>query len=216
MRWRESPRQRSRRMIRWQAREIMSAHQPAPAMSWLVDNATTLYILFGLIAVALVMIWRSNRQNKYLGYAAGAVGMLVVVWLLTLVVPSDSKQLEINVNAMAQAVMDGKVDDLFKHISNDFKYHTLTRDDLYKATQTAIKTHKVDGIGVSRFKVEELSRDKKFARASFVIAGAADAANFIYRGETDFVLEGEAWKVKTMRFYNPVVNQDQEIRLPGI
>ena len=185
-------------------------------MSWLVDNAWTLYILFGLIAVAMVLIWRSNRQNQYLAYAGAAIGLGVLIWILTLLVPSDRRQIESNVHAMGQAVMDGKVDDLFKHISKDFAYHTLTRDDLYKATRTAIERHKVDGIHIANFKVEELSREKKLARASFRISGTADSFSFFYRVETDFVLEGDKWMLKTMRFYNPVANQDQELRLPGI
>src|SRR5262249_39762883 len=153
-------------------------------MSWLVDNAWTLYILFGLIAVAMGLIWHNNRQNKYLAYAGIVMSLGVTVWVVTVFVPTDRKQIEANVHAMRQAVLDGKVDDLFKHISKDFTYHTLTRDDLYKATRAAIERHKVDGIHFSKFKIEELSREKKIARASFNISGNADTFNFFYRVET--------------------------------
>src|SRR5258705_432852 len=103
-------------------------------MSWLVDNATTLSILFGLVAVALVLIWRSTGQNKYLGYAAGAIALIGLIWLLAWFVPTDSKQLRKNVDAMADAVIAGNVDDLFKHISKDFSYEfggqKMTREQL--------------------------------------------------------------------------------------
>src|SRR5438067_1594600 len=111
-------------------------------MSWFVDNAITLYILLALIAAALLMIWRSNRQNKYLGYAAGAVVLILLIFLLSFFYVSDAKQLRINVDAMAKGVVDGKVDDLFKHISDDFVYdpknQKLTRDQLYELARGVI------------------------------------------------------------------------------
>src|SRR5438094_9394520 len=103
-------------------------------MAWFVDNANTLYVLFGLIAAAFLIMWRSYQWRKeFLGYAAGALAIMGVIWLLTLFVPTDRKQLESNVHAMANAVVAGKVDDLFKHISKDFNYHEMTRDKLYAA-----------------------------------------------------------------------------------
>ena len=89
-------------------------------MSWIVDNATTLYILFALLGVAMMLIWRSNRQNKYLASAGGAVVLIALIWLLKQFHASDAMQLENNVHAMFQAVTDGRIDDLFKHISKDF------------------------------------------------------------------------------------------------
>ncbi len=185
-------------------------------MSWLVDNTNTICILLGLIAAALVATWRFNQRVKFLGYAVGVLVLLVLFWLATRIIETDSKQLEKSVGAMAQAVMDGKVDDLFKHISKDFVYKEMTRDMLYAAARKSIESHRVKNIRISKFRMEEPILAKKSARTSFLISGSAVDFDFFYRVETDFVWEGDTWKLKTMRFYNPVVNQDQEIRLPGI
>lgn len=184
-------------------------------MAWLADNATPICILLAIIAAAFVVTWRFNQRVKFLGYAAGVLALLVAFWLATRFIDSDSKQLEKNVRAMAQAVMDGKMDDLFKHISKDFTYNEMTREMLYEASRRSIEGHRVADIHITKFRAEPL-RGNNTARASFNISGTAADASFFYRVETDFVLEGEAWKLKTMRFYNPVVNQDKEIRLPGI
>ncbi|MBI3821250.1 MAG: hypothetical protein HY289_01055 [Planctomycetes bacterium] len=185
-------------------------------MSWLLDNTMTFSILFGIIAAALVYAWYSTRRNVYLYGAGSAIALIVLLWALTRLIVTDARQLEDNVHAMAEAVMAGKTDDLFKHVSKDFRYHETTRDELNARARKQIEGRKVADIRITKFKVEEVSREKKFARTSFLASGSGEGFQFLYRVETDFILEGDAWKLKTMRFYNPLVNQDQEIRLPGI
>src|SRR5262245_1641826 len=124
-------------------------------MDWIVDNATKFYIFLGLIALALVLIWRNNRQNKYLGYAVGVLVAMGLIWLLRQFYASDSMQLNQIVEAMAQGVIDCKPDDVFKHVSKDFAYKGLTRDMLYKATQKSIESHEVTRIKITSFKVED-------------------------------------------------------------
>ncbi len=191
-------------------------------MSWLVDNATTLSILLGLIAAALVMIWRTNRQNKYLGYAAGTIALIGLIWLLVLVVPSDRKQLRSNVDAMAEAVVAGKVDDLFKHIANDFRYEfggqKMTRDYLYEAARQSIKRGQVGSIGISQFTYEKVSRADRSARVKFKVTpfDAAGGPMPPFVTQADFVLEGEQWKLKTVEFYKSFVNTNEKIGIPGL
>jgi hypothetical protein len=184
-------------------------------MSWLTDNATTLYILLGLIAVALFMIWRSNRQNKYLGYAAGALLLIGLIWVLSRFHITDSKQLEMNIHAMANAVVDGKMDDLFKHVSNDFVWKGQTRDMLYKAIRRAVEEHQVKNVRITSFEIKEVSRAKKFAKTSFLVTATANR-EIMFRTEAHFVLEGDQWGLKTMRFFPAIGGQDQEIDLPGL
>src|SRR5262249_34980129 len=141
-----------------------------PPMSWLVDNANSLYLLLGIIAAALVLAWRFNQRAKFLGYAAGVLVLMGLVWLLTHFVPSDRRQLEMNVNAMAEAVIAGKMDDLFQHISRDFRYKDMTRDMLFGRAKAAVEAYKVRAVKITKFKVEELDRTKKFARTSFRVS----------------------------------------------
>ena len=185
-------------------------------MSWLVDNANLLYIVLGVIAAALVLVWWNNRQAKYLGFAAGVLVLIGLLWLLTCFHISDSVQLKNNVDAMAQAVRDGKVDDLFKHVSKDFRYKEMDREMVYVLAQGVMKANKINAVRVSNFKVLELSRENKLAKTWFRVNAEGDGGQQIFVTEADFVLEGDHWKLKAMRFYNPVVNQDREIDIPGL
>jgi hypothetical protein len=189
-------------------------------MSWFVDNAATLYILFGLVAAGLVVAWRFNQRVKFLGYAAGVLAVMGLLWLLSLFVPTDRKQLRDNVDAMAKAVIDGNVDDLFKHISKDFRYESgaqkLTRDQLYEAARGVIKNRQVGGINITRFKVESVSRADKNARVKFGVNAYDTKGAVIGRFDVDghFELEGEHWKLKSVDFYQ--FNSTEKMGIPGL
>jgi len=187
-------------------------------MSWLADNATTLYVLLAILAAGLVVAWRFNEQGKFLIGAFGVLLVLVLVWLLANYVPSDRKQLEDNVHAMADAVVDGKVDDLMRHVSKDFKYKDMTRERLSTLAQQSVKANRVREVRITKFEVSELSRANKVAKTSFRVTvwGEGQAQPYMFTTQADFALEGEQWKLMTMRFYNPLVDQDREIDLPGI
>jgi hypothetical protein len=187
-------------------------------MSWLADNAKTLYVLLAIIAGGLVVAWRFNQQPKFLLYAAGALVALALLWLAVNTLPSDPKQLEDNVLAMANAFVEGKVDELFTHVSKEFNYKGMTRDRLYELAQRSKRDNRVSDVKISSFKIDEISRGNKLAKTRFRVSawGAGSDQPYIFVTQADFVLEGEQWKLKTMRFYNPFVNQDQEIDLPGI
>lgn len=187
-------------------------------MSWLADNATAIYILLAIIAAGLVVVWRFNQQLKYLIYAGGVLVFLVLTWLVVTNVPSDRQQLEGNVHAMANAVVDGKVNELLNHVSKDFKYKGLTREKLGELAQQSVQNNKVREVRITNFNLVELSRTTKIAKTSFrVSAWSADIDQpYMFMTQADFVLEGEQWKLTTLRFYNPLVNQDQEMDLPGV
>jgi hypothetical protein len=183
-------------------------------MSWLIDNATGFCILLGIIAAGLVVVWRFNGRVKYLGYAAGVLVIAGLIWLLTLFIPTDSRQMETNVHEMARAVEEGKIEDLIKHVSKDFRYEQMTREDLRARAQDAIKRHAVTNIRISRFDAQ-VSPEKRTAKTTFLVAATADR-DILVRAEADFVLEGDQWKLKTVQFYSPIGNKDQPIRLPGL
>jgi hypothetical protein len=182
-------------------------------MSWLVDNANALYILGLIIAAALVVTWRFNQRAKFLGLAVIPLLVMGLIFLLTRFVISDSKQLEINVHAMADAVVAGKVDELFKHVSKDFRYKHFDRELLYAAAKLNVAEHRVRGIAIRSFRVEEVSRANRFAKTSFLMRAEAEK-EILFRVETDFVLENDQWLLKTMRVYPP--QGGDEIDLPGL
>jgi hypothetical protein len=187
-------------------------------MSWLIDNATGIYLLLLVIAAGFVVAWRFNQRVKFLGFAAMALVVLGLFWLMTRFVTTDAKQIENNVRAMAQAVEAGKMDDLFKHVSNDFAYKGMTREMLYQAARKSIEGNKVREVRITRFEVEEISHAKKLAKVRFGVTAFAAAMDqpFPFVTRAEFALEGDQWKLKTMRFFKTFVNTDEELDVLSI
>lgn len=187
-------------------------------MNWLVQNAGVLYTLLAIVAAGFVVAWRFNQRAAYLGYAAATLGVLAALWLAIRFIPSDRRQIENNVHAMTDAIVAGKVDDLFKHVASDFNYKGLSRTGLYEVARQSMQANRVREIRITAFSIEEVSHTTKSAKARFRVSVWADDYEqpFVFVTQADFKLDGSAWKLKTMRFYNPFVDQDKEIDLPGI
>jgi energy-coupling factor transporter transmembrane protein EcfT len=185
-------------------------------MDWLIDSANTLYILLAICIAGLVVVWRFNQRVKFLFFAGIPLLLILLLFLVTQLFTSDSKQLEENVNEMAAAVQQGKVEELFKHISKDFNYKGMTRDVLHEFAAKSIQRNQIKDIAIRNFKAEVI-RPQKLAKTRFLVkATGANNELHPFVTEADFVLEGERWMLKTVRFYNPLVNQDQEIGVPGL
>jgi hypothetical protein len=144
--------------------------------------------------------------------------VLALVWFAANYLPSDRKQLEDNVHAMANAIIAGKMDELFAHVSEDFQYKAMTREKLHALAQQSIRRNQVREVRISKFEVTELSPSQKVAKTSFRVTVWTEGHGqpYLFTTQADFRLEGERWKLITMRFYNLLVDQDREIALPGI
>jgi len=182
-------------------------------LDWLVDNANVVYILLGLIVLALAVSWWLNRRVRTLVIAAAVIALMGLFWLLTLVIPTDRKQLQANLWAMRQAVLDRKADDLIKHWAKDFRFQGRGREDLARAVAAAASQFKVDNINLWEFDVKSVEDDK--AEIWFrCAANSTDGGKFFAICKANFVKEGEQWKLQRAAFFQPIANTDQEIALP--
>lgn len=182
-------------------------------LDWFVDNANVVYIVLGLIVLALAVSWWLNRRVRTLVIAAGIIALAAVFWLLTILIPTDRKQIQANLWAMRQAVLDRKADDLIKHWAKDFRFQGRSRDDLARAIAAAASQFKVDNINLWEFDVKSLEDDK--AEIWFrCVANAKDGGTFLAICKANFVKEGELWKLQRAAFFQPIANTDQEIALP--
>jgi hypothetical protein len=183
---------------------------------WVVDHAGLLYFLLGVALLALAAAWWLNRERKYLIALGVPAGLLVLVWLLTLVIVTDRQQLRRNIEDMAQAVNDNRPANIVRHLARDFSYQGVTRESAEAAIGNAIRDSGVTFVQVWNFDVEELSRPEGKARIAFLtradLRGGQATAPLWCRA--DFVLEDGQWRLKGFNFYNGFVNTDQPIQIP--
>jgi hypothetical protein len=169
-------------------------------MYWLIDNAHLWYILFGIVALGFAAGWWLNRKPKYLLGVAVAIALIGLVWLLALLIVTDRKQLELNVHAMAEAVVQGKKEVLLKFLTDDFSFKGQTRGEAIDEAIREVKAFKVSEIAILQFDVEEWKEQsaKVYVRAR-VRHGAGDApVPVVFRGV--FVKDKGQWKLKSASY----------------
>jgi len=182
-------------------------------LAWPIDNANIIYLLLGLIVLALAATWYLNRRVKTLVLIAGAIALAIAFWLLTLIVPTDRKQIVDNVWAMRRAVLDRRPSDLARHWSRDFAFRNLSGSELARDVADKAAKFKVNDIHLWDFDIKSVTDDK--AEVWFRCrAGESGGGLLLALCKADFVKESDAWKLQRIRFFNAVANTDQEIALP--
>lgn len=181
-------------------------------LAWIADQANVLYFVLGVAVLLLLAIGWRTRRAKYWGYAAGAAGLLLLVYLLTKLVVTDRQQIALNLDAMRQATIDAKPDALFAHISKDFRYGHKTRDELYQRVANAIKANKVKGIQI---RSQQVTVNGDAGEVLFNFTAEPDGGSpFTASAKTKFVREGGQWKLIELVFFRLGTTERQFV--PGI
>lgn len=178
---------------------------------WLVDHATLLYVLLGLAAIGLAAGWWHTRKPPLLIALYVTLGLIVLLWLLTLVIVSDRMRLRRAIEEMADAIGKKEPANIVKHLANDFQFGTVTRNNAGPRLARAIALYQLQDIYTWDFDFEKLDRERRSARVAFrarvTHAGRLDM--FLCRAE--FVLEGEQWLLQSFNVYNPFVDTDRPL-----
>ena len=177
-------------------------------MSWLVDHVNILYILLGIAALGLLTAGWVTRRVKFFLHAAIPLTLIGLVWLLTQLIVTDSKQIELDVHAMKDAVLRRDADALMSHVSEDFRYEGVNKAMLGAGMKKTLEMHNVTEIHITQFEIKELSREKRHAKADFLVR--VDSGNdMVFFGlcVTEFGLEGDQWRLKGIDFFRHPGNQ---------
>jgi hypothetical protein len=173
-------------------------------MSWLIDNVHVVYLLLGLVALGFVTAWWLNKRVKFLVYAGAVLAMIGVIWLLKtqVLAPTDREQIERNVEEMADGVVRGDVPAVLKHISKDFRYKDMTREQLAAVIEKTRRQLKIVEVKVREVDFEDgVSRAKGSTRVRFkASAFDKDSVLGVVFCIADFTLEDGQWKLKTIEF----------------
>jgi hypothetical protein len=185
-------------------------------LTWLVDNATLLYMLLGIVGILCAVVWWRTRQRPY-AIAVGVVLLLViVVGTLSHFVQTDSMRIEGVVKDMAAGVQAHDLDRVFRHVSDRFTFRGNDKAAFHKKCQGIMDVRNVTAIEVWEFEPREISRERKTARMEFRVKprGNWEGGYAFYRCVADFVLDADGqWRLQTFEVLNPYINERMEI--PG-
>ncbi|MFO0866891.1 MAG: hypothetical protein U0744_20005 [Gemmataceae bacterium] len=178
---------------------------------WLADHASFVYAAIVVAAVAAGLQYWLQRRVKHLAAFAGLFVLLIASWLLFKLVPTDRRQITDNLQTMGKAVLDGDAKLLFRFAASDFVYQRQTGKELYDRIDRTLKQHKVRYLKIWNIEPQPTG-DRAKVEFHFRVDGEGDA-QFLARGQSDFVREQGVWKMKTLAVLPVIGGQEMQVPL---
>src|SRR5215216_2089479 len=99
------------------------------------DPSPTLYLILGILVVILGAIaLRRQRRSDVINFLIPAA-LLLALFLIDQAVESPREQIVSSIREMETATQNKHHADVFKHVSNDFKYKSLDKKQLQDKAQ---------------------------------------------------------------------------------
>jgi hypothetical protein len=186
----------------------------------LSDPTSTMYIAFGAIVVVLgALALRRQKKADVITFAAGAA-LLLVLYLIDITHESPREQVVRKLKEMESATHAKNYDEVFKHISESFKYKSLDKKGLRDKARLA-EQYFPEGVSIwdhGRTNFKEMvdgTIEQEFA------VQPKNNPQFRYQCVGVFKKEPDGeWRLITFRLY-PVVGgseggQREEVTPPGL
>jgi len=184
--------------------------------TFLSDPPRTMYIVFGAMVVILgAMALRRQKKSDVITFVIAAV-LLLVLYLIDRSYESPREQVVRKIQEMGTASQSKKYDDLFKHVSESFKYKNLDKNGLRE--QARIAERYFDGIEAWDYSREDFKPiDDNTVQQGFLVqpknSGNPGFQRYVV---ATFKKEGEEWKLITFALYDPIKKtNDAEQGIPG-
>jgi hypothetical protein len=173
---------------------------------WLADNANVVLLVLVLVAVALgVHFWLTRRGASLIGLV-GVVALMVLVWVLSVVVVTDRKQLVRTVDDVVLRINKQDLPGAFTHFADevqlviDGRSKQLTRGEVLGLARIAFQKGRIEGLVVWDVEVEKVERPH--ATVSFYVRPTNEQG--YARCVAQCVLQGEKdWRVQTLKIDMP-------------
>jgi hypothetical protein len=211
--------------------------------SSLVDNPSPAYLILGVIAIVFALGWwmsmrapshygqdlgmvealKRGRLQRHQVYALGlavVAALLLVVWLISATVVTDSKRIQRAVEEMAAGVHEKNFDKVFAHISDRFNVGHTTKRGLRTLVESYVRRGEISDVVVWGFEPASVSREKREATIEFMVklkGGLLADENIPGRVLATFVLDPDGeWRLQSFQVFQPQTDprSHQSIPLP--
>jgi hypothetical protein len=132
---------------------------------------------------------------------------------------TDREQIMDHLGVMADAASNRDLERVFSHISKDFQHGSMDKAAFRQAAERAMRRHNVRNLRIWELEPGEISRDTRSGKIAFKVKADSDftrGAEF-YLCRAEFVLDPDGqWRMKGFQLFNPFVNTDQPLQIPGL
>lgn len=181
---------------------------------WLIDNAKLVYVALAVVALVLAAIYWRNRRGKHLIALGAIVALVGLFWLLTRLIITDRKQIQQNLFALANTVLEQRP--FGDYLTPEFEFQGLKRDAILAAVPRTVRDHEVTNFHIWEFSIDELSRPEKRAKASFYLRVDSAHGEYPMLCRGTFTLDNEKWRLQNMEIYhyNPLGSSGSPLSVP--
>ncbi len=188
-------------------------------LAWLIDNATVVYVILGLVALAfLVALWMKRKRAYAIGLVV-SVALIALFLLLTFVVPTDRSRIIRAIGEMEQGVKTRDTDRIFAQISDRFRLGGVDKPAFRRFVDGVLRNGQVTEVHAWDFETPEVSRPKRTATIGFQVKprGPLAGEDVPYRCKATFVLDpDDQWRLQTFQVFNPFVDTDKPLQIPEL
>src|ERR1700736_2124348 len=85
---------------------------------WIVDNVWMIVFVLAIVALGFGYAWWLTRRARWLIGSGVSVGLIVLLFVLSLLIVTDQKQIRANIDAMRNAINAGKADEAAKYFDD--------------------------------------------------------------------------------------------------
>jgi hypothetical protein len=183
------------------------------------DWFTPTVVILGLLALALFVAFWTTRNRKYAAGVLALLGLIAVAWLIAHFLPTDRKAIESAIDDMAAGVRNRNPDQVFTHFAKNFRFRSFDNKAFRDWAAGHIRAGTVDDILILGYDKVEISRAAKKADLEFRVKpiGPITGDTFYYLCRAKFVLEDDGkWRMQTFELYNPFMESNRAIDIPGL
>jgi hypothetical protein len=182
----------------------------------LADPTRTMYIVFGAMVVILgAMALRRQKKSDVITFAVAAI-LFLALFLIDRAFESPREQVISSIREMETATQLKKHDDVFKHVSNNFKYKSIDKKGLQDLARMAETLPNWEGLKVidsslgreGFVQIDENTVEQKFEVQPLRMPGT----EYRYDCVATFKKENGRWLLIGFR----LTKDGQEVSPPGL
>jgi hypothetical protein len=187
--------------------------------SWFIEDPTAVCFILALAALAFGVLWWVHRRRAYLVVLGILSGILAVVVLLYLLIDTDGKRIERQINEMALGVAERNTERVFANVSATFRVGTADKRQFRARVEPLISGGQVDQLKIWDYQARTVSREARSATVTFSVkaTGTRSQMHEFYNVRAIFVLDPDGqWRLAGFELFAPQVDplSGQSIPLP--
>jgi ketosteroid isomerase-like protein len=179
------------------------------------DPSTTLYVILGVLVVIFGSVAvRRQRRSDVINLAIPAA-LLLALFLIDQAVESPREVAVRKIKEMGTASREKKADDLFRHVSDSFKYRSLDKKGLRDRARQA------EAMGFGGIAEYDVARsgfktiDENTVEQGFRVKHTGQPEVHFYVVATFKKDPDGEWRLATFKLFDPV-NVSDEKDIPGV